>query len=155
MLTKNPEPEERRLMILDGIKNDLNSLEIAVKMGVDKWIVIRDLRTMKYNRDPDLKQANIDQAARAQAKDRSSSKLSDDKFQTMTGMTFQEKSFENMVNFYRSELIRIIMSEDESTAISALSKNIQRVLSHNDIIAGGKYRRKITLKARGYLPSSS
>jgi len=153
MLNDNHEPEERRLMILEGIDNDLNTLEIAVKLGVNKWLVMKDLRTMKYNKDPELKQAYKDQDARAMVNRRSSSKSSDERFHLMTGMSFQEKSFENMINFYRPELIKIMMSRDESIAIAGLSKNIQKVLRHNEIIAGGKYRRKITSKARSYLPS--
>jgi hypothetical protein len=76
----------------------------------------------------------------------------------MTGMSFQEKNFENMINFYRPELIKIIMSQDENMAISSLSKNIQKVFTNNKIISGGARtvgvdKRKISSKARGYLPS--
>ena len=44
-------------MILRGINQDHTSIQIADEMGVKKWIVINDLRAMKYNKDPELKQA--------------------------------------------------------------------------------------------------
>jgi len=152
MLNNVHEPEERRLVILEGINHDLNSSEIAAKLGVERWIVRKDLKSMKYNRDPELIRAYKDQFTRAIANKRSASKLSDERFHTMTGMTFQEKTFDNMMNFYRPELIRVIESRDETVAITNLDKSIQRVLKHNDIISGGKNRRRITSKARAHLP---
>jgi len=152
MLSEVRSPEERRLMILRGIDQDLTSLEIAIEMGVNRWIVMKDLRAMKYNRDPELKQAYLDQVARALVNRRSLTNVRDEKFHLMTGMTFQEKNFENMVNFYKPELVKILESENEYIAIMELAKNVQRVLAHNEIITGRKYRRQISLKARGYLP---
>jgi hypothetical protein len=152
MLNNDRGQEERRLLILEGIDHDLNNLEIATRMGISRWVVMRDLRSMKFNRDPELKQAYIDQTARLVASKLSLTNVRDDRFHLMTGMTITEKNFENMINFYRPELTKIIMSRDESIAISGLNKNIQRVLKHNEIIGGGKNRRKITTKARDYLP---
>jgi hypothetical protein len=73
----------------------------------------------------------------------------------MTGMTFQEKNFENMMNFYRSELMRILKSKNEAAAIMILPKNVQRSLKRNGIIDGQKKMRKISSKARKYLSHSS
>ena len=152
MLNNVRGPEERRLIILEGIDHDLNDLEIAAQMGINRWIVMRDLRSMKFNKDPELKQAYLDQENRVLKKRQSLTNVRDESFHLLTGMTFQEKNFENMINFYKPELTKIIMSRDENIAISGLYKNIQRVLKHNEIIGGGKNRRKITSKARAYLP---
>jgi hypothetical protein len=70
----------------------------------------------------------------------------------MTGMTFQEKNFENMISFYRPELMKILASKNEYVAIMGLSEGVQRTLVHNEIIDGRKYRRQISSKARGFLP---
>lgn len=152
MLNNIREPEERRQMILKGISQDLNNLEIATQMGVNRWIVMRDLRSMKFTKDPELKQAYLDQEKRLVASKLSMNNVRDDRFHHMTGMTITEKNFENMVNFYRPELMKILESKDEYIAITNLSKSVQRTLVHNEIIAGRKYRRQISSKARGYLP---
>ena len=148
------ETEDRRLMILKGIGQDLNVLEIATKLGVNRWIVSKDLRTMRYNRDPELIKAYKDRAARALANRQSFTKVRDERFHLMTGMTFQEKNFENMISFYTPELMKILSSKKEYVAIMGLSKGVQRTLVHNEIIAGRKYRRRISSKARSFLPNT-
>lgn len=145
------EPEERRQVILDGINKDLNSHQIAAQLGVNTMVVIRDLRAMKYSRDPNLKQAYIDQEARLVAGRLVLTKMKDDRFRQMTGMSLQEKSFKNMVDFYTPELVRVLESRDECTAIMNLSKSVQRTMTHNGIITGRKYGRQISPKARAYL----
>ncbi len=139
-------------MILEGISQDLNNLEIATQMGISRWVVMRDLRSMKFNKDPELKKAYLDQEARLVASKLSISNVRDDRFQLMSGMSITDKNFENMVNFYRPELMKILESKDEYVAITNLSKSVQRTLLHNEIIAGRKYRRQISSRARGYLP---
>jgi len=148
------EPEDRRLMILKGIGQDLKSSEIATQLGVNMRIVMKDLRTMRYNRDPELIKAYKDRAARALANRQLFTKVRDERFHLMTGMTFQEKNFENMISFYRPELMKILSSKKEYVAIMDLSKGVQRTLVHNEIIAGRKYRRRISSKARSFLPNT-
>lgn len=148
------ETEDRRLMILKGIGQDLNIWEIATKLGVNRWIVSKDLRTMRYNRDPELIKAYKDRAARALTNRQSFTKVRDERFHLMTGMTFQEKNFENMISFYTPELMKILSSKKEYVAIMDLSKGVQRTLVHNEIIAGRKYRRRISSKARSFLPNT-
>ena len=138
-------------MILEGIDNDLNTLEIAVKLGVNKWLVMKDLRTMKYNKDPELKQAYIDKLTRYIAKKQSQTNRRDEAFHHMTGKTFQEKNFENMINYYKAELQVIYKSRDERVAISSLSKNVRKTLKRNDITTGHGHREKLSGKARDYL----
>ena len=54
--------DERRFLILKGIGEGPSCLEIASGMGVDRILVMRDLRSMHYNRDPALKQAHLDRS---------------------------------------------------------------------------------------------
>ena len=152
MLNNVCSPEERRLGILEGIGQDLTSLEIATKMGVKIHIVKKDLKAMKYSRDSKLKQAYIDKKIRAIASKQARVNVRNERFKSMTGLTFQEKNFENMVFYYRPELIEILGSEDEALAIMGLSKSVQRTLARNKIIDGLKFSRQISSKARDYLP---
>jgi len=152
MLTNIRSPEERRLVILRGIGQDLTSLEIATGMSLKVGMVIRDLRAMKYHRDPELKQAYIDQEVRASASKQALANVGKERFKLMTGMTFQEKNFENMVKFYQPELIKILGSEDETAAIMDLPRSVQRTLARNEITDGLRNRRRISSKARDFLP---
>ena len=144
-------PEARRLLILKGIGQDHSSIEIAAEMGVRKWIVLSDLRAMKYNKDPELKQAYHDKETRANANTKSQTNLRDERFHHMTGLTFQEKNFENMINYYKAELQKVYQSNDECSAITGLSKNIRTTLKRNDITMGSKNQPRLTTKARNYL----
>lgn len=152
MLNNVSSPEARRLVILEGIGQDLTNLEIATKMGVKIRMIKSDLRAMKYRRDSELKQAYTDKKIRAIASKQAIVNVRDEKFKSMTGKTFQEKNFENMVYFYRPELIKILGSEDETIAIMGLPTSIQRILARNKIINGLKFNRQISSKARDSLP---
>jgi hypothetical protein len=138
-------------MILRGIDQDLSSLEIATKIGVKIGMIKRDIKAMKYREDPELIQAYTDKKNRALAFRQKPAKVRNARFKLMTGMTFQEKNFENMVIYYRPELIEILGSKDESAAIMGLPKSVQRTLTRNKIIDGLKFSRQISSKARGYL----
>jgi hypothetical protein len=155
MIKNVPSPEARRLLILRGIDLDLTSLEIAIKMGVKSGMIKRDLMEMKFKRDPELIQAYTDKKNRALASRQKPAKMRNARFKRMTGMTFQEKNFENMVNYYRPELIKILGSKDENIAIMGLPKSVQRSLTRNEIIKGHKKSRQISSKARNYLPLPS
>jgi hypothetical protein len=155
MIKNVPSPEARRLLILRGIDLDLTSLEIAIKMGVKSGMIKRDLMEMKFKRDPELIQAYTDKKNRALASRQKPAKMRNARFKRMTGMTFQEKNFENMVNYYRPELIKILGSKDENIAIMGLPKSVQRSLTRNEIIKGHKKCRQISSKARNYLPLPS
>jgi hypothetical protein len=155
MLNNVGSPEERRLVILRGIGQDLTNLEIAEKMDIRIGVVKRDLQAMKYVRDPELIQAYSDKKKRALKIRQKPSKERNERFKLMTGMTFQKKNFENMVSYYRPELIKILRSKDENAAIMGLSKSVQRTLVRNEIIDGFTHRRQISFKARNYLPLAS
>jgi len=152
MINNNSSLEERRLMILSGIGQDLTSLEIAKKMGVNISVVKKDLRVMKYKRDSDLKQAYTDRDTRALQIRQNSVKVRSARFKNMTGMTFQMKNFENMVNYYGPELVKILRSKDENAAIMKLPKSVQRTLKRNEITNGSTNKRQISSKARELLP---
>jgi hypothetical protein len=143
--------DERRLIILKGIGLDHSTIEIAAEMGVRKWMVLNDLRAMNYSRDPELKQAYIDKETRAHAGKQSRINIRDERFRHMTGMTFQEKNFENMINYYKAELEIIYKSKDECTAITGLSTDIRKTLKRNDILTGHRNKIQLTTKARDYL----
>jgi hypothetical protein len=74
-----------------------------------------------------------------------------ERFLGMTGITLQEKSFRNMIDFNKPELLKILKSEDQNTAISRLPKNIRRTLVHNGIITKGWHKCEITVHAKKYL----
>lgn len=151
MTNQNMNAEERRLIILKGIGQDHSTIEIAAEMGVRKWMVLNDLRAMNYSRDPELKQAYADKETRAHAGRETKISVRDERFRHMTGMTFQEKNFENMISYYRAELDTIYKSKDESTAITGLSNDIRKTLRRNDIVTGSRDRIQLTAKARTFL----
>jgi hypothetical protein len=144
--------EERRFLILEGIREGLSYPEIAAGIGVDRFQVMSDVRTMHYNRDPMLKQAQLDRDKRVKASKATLDGVGEERFNSMIGMSVQEKNFQNMVSFYRPELMKILQSGDEGVAIMGLAKSVQKILVHNEIIGGRKSNRRISLKAREVLP---
>jgi|WetSurMetagenome_2_1015567.scaffolds.fasta_scaffold75552_4 hypothetical protein len=144
-------PEERRLMILKGIRQNHTNIEIAADMGVKRWTILNDLRAMSYHKDPELKQAYLDKETRQLASKQSTLTLRDEKFERMTGMSLQDKNFENMIEYYRAELQLIRKSKDECNAITGLSKDIRKTLKRNEILTGNRSRVTLTAKARDYL----
>jgi hypothetical protein len=69
----------------------------------------------------------------------------------MIGMTIEEKNFENVVNFYRSELMKILKSKNEELAIKGLSKSVRKSFENNEIIDWRTNTHLISSKARAYL----
>ena len=145
------EQETRRLDILKGIIGGFANSKIAAKLGVPLWVVRRDLKRMRYNRDPELKQAYMKAQEQVQAKKQSVASLPDERFHRMTGMTFKEKTFNNMMSFYKPELRKILKAENECTAIRDLPNSIRKTLKRNGIIAQGWKVPEITAHARAYL----
>lgn len=141
-------------MILRGIQQDHTSIQIAEEMGVGKWTVLNDIKAMSRNRDSELKQAYLDKSTRLHANSVSVTNIRDAKFLVMTGLTFQEKNFQNMIDYYKAELQLIFKSKDEQTAITGLSTDIRKTLRRNDILTGHRGRVKLTDKARDYLYNS-
>jgi len=145
------EQETRRLDILKGITGGFANSKIAEKLGVPLWVVRRDLKRMRYNRDPELKQAYREAEEQVQAKKQSIAGLPDERFHRMTGMTFKEKTFNNMMSFYKPELTKILKAENECAAIRDLPNGVRKTLKRNGIIAQGWKVPEITEHARVHL----
>jgi len=86
-----------------------------------------------------------------QAKKQSVASLPDERFHRMTGMTFKEKTFNNMMSFYKPELRKILNAENECAAIRDLPNSIRKTLKRNGIIVQGWKVPEITAHARAYL----
>jgi len=151
MTSSIQELETRRLNILDGINEGFAYSKIADKLGVHLWVVMNDLKRMRHNRDPELKQVIRKAQELAQEKKRSIANQPAERFHRMTGMTFKEKTFNNMMSFYKPELVKILKSDNECAAIRDLPKSVRRTLKHNGIIAQGWRTPEITTIARTYL----
>ena len=148
------ERQERRLLIFEGISQGFKHSEIATQLGVNKWVILNDLRLMRNNGDPELTEA---QKAQEQIRVNipSVASISNDRFLNMTGMTFQEKSFRNMIDFNKYELLKILRSEDQHAAIIKLPKSIQKTLKRNGIITKRWRDNEIAELAQEYLTSKN
>jgi hypothetical protein len=144
------ERQERRPIILEGISQDLKHSEIATQLGVNRWVVLNDLKIMNYNKDPELKKAQRTQEL-IRANKPSEASMRKERFLNMTGMTFQEKSFRNMIDFNKHDLLKILNSKNQHDAIMSLPKNIRKTLKNNGIITGRWHKCEITLKTLEYL----
>jgi len=156
MLNFTRERQNRRQIILKGISQDLKHSEIATQLGVNQWVIMNDIRFMRKNGDPELKQM---QKAQEEIRVKKHSVLTREKtyvkqneiFLKMTGISLQEKTFRNMIDFYKPELKRILKSRDQNTAIMKLPKSIRRTLMSNGIITKEWRDNEITSHARKYV----
>ncbi len=142
--------DERRQVILEGVEKGAKPSEIAAQLGVNRWTIKNDLKVMQHNRDQELEQAVRKAQEQVKEEKPSASHVLGERFLQMTGMTFQEKTFQNMIHFYGDELRKILGSEDQSTAIGRLPKDVRRALIHNEIITR-RNKCEITESARSYL----
>ena len=154
MLNVYEDRESRRFTILEGISNNLSYSEIAKQLGVNRWIINSDIRRMKYDRDPKLNQMYQKRKELITAKKQMFARNQNNRFYGMTGMTIDEKMFQNMINFHKLELKRVMNSTDESNEISKLSRNARKILKRNKIINYGWGFYEITPKARDFLTST-
>jgi hypothetical protein len=152
MIKDIQEQETRRLGILEGIKNGLGNVKIAARLGIPLLVVIKDLKRMRHNRDPELVQAYVTALDQARAKKQSVAELTNDRFYHMTGMILTEKTFSNMMSFYRPEIMKILKSDVEGDAIRQLPSSVRRILKHNGIIAQNSPQ--ISSKAHAYLSTN-
>jgi ERCC4-type nuclease len=142
--------QERRPIILEGIRQDLKHSEIATKLGVNRWVILNDLRFMRNNGDPELKEAQKAQE-QIQVNMPSVSSINTERFLNMTGITPQEKSFRNMIDFNKHELMKILNSKNQNAAIMSLPKSIRRTLKNNGIITNKWRKCEISLETLDYL----
>jgi hypothetical protein len=125
---------ERRQALLNGISQNLSYTEISAKLGVRRSEIIADVKAMHRKRDRDLWDAQRLGKVKNSKEKISISRIHEEKFYNMTGMTFHEKSFQNMVYFFRQELVDILRSKDHETAIRNLPKSTRRTMIHNGIL---------------------
>lgn len=150
--------QKRRLIILKGVSQDLKHSEIAAQLGVVRWVIMNDLRFMRNNGDLELKQAE-----KAQVDVRENKLLlftketkqfkQNERFQNMVGLTLQEKSFRNMIDFNKHELMKILKSKDQNSEVMKLPNSIRKTLIHNGIITKRWRDNEITTHAQKYLTS--
>jgi hypothetical protein len=146
----------RRQIILEGISQDLGHSEISAQLGADRWVVRSDIKYMQRNDDPGLILAKEDQA---QIREKKALLLTEEtrhfkqnrRFQSMTGITLQEKSFRNMIDYNRHDLLIVLRSDDQNAAIFKLSKSVQKILKKNGIITKRWKDNEITERAQEYL----
>ncbi len=105
---------------------------------------------MRNNGDPELKEAQKAQE-QIRVNKPSEASISNERFLNMTGMTFQEKSFRNMIDFNKQVLMKILNSKNQHAAIRRLPKSIRKTLKNNGIITNGWQKHEITLKTLDYL----
>ena len=146
----------RRLIILEGISQDLGHSEISAQLGANRWVVRSDIKYMQRNDDPGLILAKEDQAQIREKKvllltEETRHFKQNQRFQSMTGITLQEKSFRNMIDYNRHELLIVLRSEDQNAEIFKLSKSTQRTLKKNGIITKRWKDNEITERAQEYL----
>jgi hypothetical protein len=146
----NSEREKRRPLILEGVGNDLKPSEIATQLGVNRWTIKNDLKMMQHSGDQGLEQAVRKAQEQVKEEKPSVSHVLGERFLQLTGLTFQERTFQNMIYFYEDELNDILGSEDQSTAIRRLPKDVRRALIHNGIITK-RNKCEITPHALDYL----
>ena len=148
MITQLKKQEKRRSTILEGLSRNLKTSDIASQLNVDEWVILNDIKKMKYHKDPELRQAYETANRRKREKKKFIATRDENTFQDITGMTLQEKSFRNMLHYYKPELLDILNSEDENLAIQKLSSSDKRCLRQNGIITPKLGKSELTLKAR-------
>jgi hypothetical protein len=74
-----------------------------------------------------------------------------ERFLSMTGITIQEQSFRNMIDFNKYELLKILKSKDQHAAIGKLPKSVRKTLKNYGIITNVWRNGEITVKALDYL----
>lgn len=145
------EREPRRREIIDCVSKGLETSKIAKKLDVSLWTIIGDLKRMRHQRDSELRDAYSKARDRVRIKKQLTSNLPDKKFKRMTGMTFQEKTRNNMMSFYRPELRKILKSENQGDAIRELPNSVRKTMKRNGLITSGWKYLQITDYARAYL----
>jgi len=156
MLENTNTRKKRRSTILEGISQDLKRSDISKQLGTNRWVIMSDIRNMKKNGDVGLKQA---EEAQTEIREKKVTLLKkemnhfkqNERFLNSTGITLQEKSFRNMVDYNKFELLKILKSDDQHAEIIKLPKSIQRTLKKNGVITKRWRDNEITERAEDYL----
>ena len=158
MLKNNGTRENRRPIILEGISQDLKHSEISAQLGAYRGLIMSDIKFMRRNGDLGLKQVEKDQV---QVREKKAFLFETEKkhykqnkrFRRMTGITLEEKSFRNMIDYNKLALLKILKSEDQYAAIFKLPKSIRKTLKKNGIITKRWQDNEISERAQEYLTS--
>jgi hypothetical protein len=156
MLENTTARKKRRLIILRGISQDLKHSEISAQLGANRWVIMSDIKFMRSTGDLGLIQAEEAQVQVHEkkvllfAKEKRHFKQNE-RFLGMTGITLQEKSFRNMIDFNKYELLNILKSKDQHAAIMSLPENIKKTLKRNGIITKRWQDNEISDRAQEYL----
>ena len=132
---KNNNTEKQQGEILDAIGRDLSYKEMADKTGVNRRELIRYVKIMRRSKDPDLIHALKLRDEKIVSEKKKASDRQNDSFYYMTGMTLREKTFQNMVHFYKPELSHIMKCVDQRNAIGNLPVSVRKTLVKNGIIS--------------------
>ena len=156
MLEKIITRKKRRQIILEGISQDLNHSDISAQLRVTRGVLMSDINYMRSNGDLGLIQAELTQVQVHENKVSLTSKnmehyKQNEKFLGMTGITLQEQSFRNMIDFNKHELLKILKSKDQHAAIVKLPTSIQKTLKKNGIIIRRWQDTEISERAQKYL----
>jgi len=141
--------ESRREALLEGISSNLSYAEIASRLGVRRGEVLNDVKAMRRSGDQGLRDAQRTGEAKAGEQKQLISQRLEERFHSMTGMTLHEKSFRNMIHFYKAEIMMVLRSDDREDAVRSLPKSTRRTLMHNGILT--KRKPEITKRARDHL----
>jgi transposase len=150
MMHNPDEDEKRRQVLLNGIRQNHSYKEMAIKLGIRRGDLLRDLKAMRRNGDTELRDAQRIGQAKINEEKRLVSGRLEERFLNMTGMTLKEKSFQNMVHFHQNELMNILRSGDREAAIRGLPKSTRRTLIHNGILTK-RNKPEVTQQARDQL----
>lgn len=148
--------KKRRQIILKGISQDLKHSEISAQLRVTRGVLMSDIKYMRMNGDLGLIQAEKtqklvhDEKVLLTSKNREHNKQNE-KYLGMTGITLQEQSFRNMIDFNKHELLKILKSKNQHAAIVKLPKSIQKTLKKNGIIIKRWQDNEICERAQEYL----
>lgn len=145
------EQETLRTRILDRIREGVKIPEIAAQIGVREIVVKKEIRGMRYEHSSGLHEAQEAAFRKASSIHGEAAQAIGDRFKMMTGMTFQEKTYQNMIEFYKPELQRILNARDQSTEIMKLPKSVLKTLRSNGIIIHERSTSAIASRARGIL----
>ncbi len=94
--------------ILEGISRNMKPSEIASKLSVGKWVVVKDIKKMRYQRNSELEKAYETAKKRRKNKTKPIAVRAEKRFKEMTGMSLEEKTFINMLHFHKTDLLEIL-----------------------------------------------
>jgi len=124
----------RRSVLLDGISKNHSFTEMAAKLGVRRGEVIREVKVMRRRSDAGYFDAKRRGRVFLEEERVAVSVRREERFFGMMGMSIREKTFLNMVSFYRPELLAILRSEDHELAIRELPNSVRKTLVRNNIL---------------------